>query len=106
MSLPRVSKTAVRVRRHTMAIVGLASMLLLAGCTVGPKYVRPPAATPPAYKEAGNWKTAQPSDQRLRGNWWEIFQDPQLNPLEEQVTISNQNLKVAHAQYTQARALD
>jgi NodT family efflux transporter outer membrane factor (OMF) lipoprotein len=105
MSLPRVSKTAVRVRRHTMAIVGLASMLLLAGCTVGPKYVRPPAATPPAYKEAGNWKTAQPSDQSLRGNWWEIFQDPQLNALEEQVTISNQNLKVAQAQYTQARAL-
>ncbi len=105
MSLPRVSKTAVRVRRHIMAIIGLASMLLLAGCTVGPKYVRPPAATPPAYKEAGNWKTAQPSDQSLRGNWWEIFQDPQLNALEEQVTISNQNLKVAQAQYTQARAL-
>jgi len=87
-----------------MVIIGL-SMLLLAGCAVGPKYVRPPVSTPPAYKEAGNWKMAQPNELSLRGNWWEIFQDPQLNALEEQVTISNQNLKAAQAQYMQARAL-
>ncbi len=105
MTLPRASKTDVRDRRQTMATIGLTSMLLLAGCAVGPKYVRPPVATPPAYKEAGNWKTAQPNELSLRGNWWEIFQDPQLNALEEQVTVSNQNLKAAQAQYTQARAL-
>jgi len=105
VTLPRASKTDVRDRRQTMATIGLTSMLLLAGCAVGPKYVRPPVATPPAYKEAGNWKTAQPNELSLRGNWWEIFQDPQLNALEEQVTVSNQNLKAAQAQYTQARAL-
>jgi NodT family efflux transporter outer membrane factor (OMF) lipoprotein len=78
--------------------------LLLAGCTVGPNYKRPAAEVPPAYKEVGDWKTAQPNDQNLPGNWWEIFHDEQLNALEAQVNVSNQNLKAAEAQYTQARA--
>jgi NodT family efflux transporter outer membrane factor (OMF) lipoprotein len=60
--------------------------------------------TPPAYKEIGNWKTAQPNDQNLGGNWWEIFQDSQLNALEQQINVSNQNLKAAFAQYQQSRA--
>jgi NodT family efflux transporter outer membrane factor (OMF) lipoprotein len=77
----------------------------LTGCTVGPKYQRPVAEVPPAYKEVGDWKPAQPNDQSLSGNWWEIFQDTQLNALEAQVSVSNQNLKSAEAQYTQARAL-
>jgi NodT family efflux transporter outer membrane factor (OMF) lipoprotein len=80
-------------------------MLLLAGCTVGPNYKRPAAEVPPAYKEVGNWKPAEPNDQNLSTNWWEIFQDPQLNALEQQVNVSNQNLKAAEAQYTQARAI-
>jgi NodT family efflux transporter outer membrane factor (OMF) lipoprotein len=75
------------------------------GCTVGPKYQRPAAAVPPAFKEVGNWKPAQPNDQNLGGNWWTLFQDPQLDALELQVNISNQNLKAAEAQYRQARAL-
>ncbi len=77
----------------------------LAGCTVGPKYQRPAAEVPPAYKEVGDWKPAQPNDQNPGGNWWEIFQDSQLNTLEAQVNVSNQNLKAAEAQYTQARAV-
>src|SRR5476651_1427548 len=88
-----------------VVIICLATVLFLAGCAVGPKYNRPPAEVPPAYKEAGNWKTAQPNELSLRGNWWEIFQDAQLNALEQQVNISNQNIKAAQAQYTQARAL-
>jgi NodT family efflux transporter outer membrane factor (OMF) lipoprotein len=91
--------------KQRLRIIGIASVLFLAGCSVGPKYLRPPVEVPPAYKEAGNWKTAEPSELSLRGNWWEIFQDPQLNALEEKVTVSNQNLKSAQAQYTQARAL-
>src|SRR5689334_15409721 len=83
----------------------VASALFFAGCAVGPRYQRPPVEAPSAYKEAGNWKTAQPNELSLRGNWWEIFQDPQLNDLEQQVNISNQNLKAAQAQCTQARAL-
>jgi len=105
VTLPRDPKAEIRVCRHSVATICLASMLLLTGCAVGPKYQRPPVEVPPAYKEAGNWKAAQPNEQSLGGNWWEIFQDPQLNGLEQQVNISNQNLKAAQAQYTQARAL-
>ena len=80
------------------------TILSLAACAVGPKYKAPAMPAPPAYREIGNWKTAQPSDQNLGGNWWEIFQDSQLNGLEQQINVSNQNLKVAVAQYQQARA--
>lgn len=79
-------------------------VFFLAGCAVGPKYKTPTVATPPAYKEMGNWKTAQPNEQNFGGSWWEIFQDPQLDALEQQVNISNQNLKAAVAQYQLARA--
>jgi len=81
------------------------AVLQFSGCSVGPKYHRPAAEIPPAYKEAGNWKQAEPNEQNLGGNWWEMFQDPQLNALELQVNVSNQTLKAAEAQYTQARAL-
>ncbi|HTT22131.1 MAG TPA: efflux transporter outer membrane subunit [Candidatus Sulfotelmatobacter sp.] len=82
----------------------LSGLFGLAGCAVGPKYKTPTAPAPPAYKEIGNWKTAQPSDQNLGGNWWEIFQDSQLNALEQQINVSNQNLKAAVAQYQESRA--
>src|SRR5260370_32923309 len=60
---------------------------------------------PPAYKEAGDWKAAQPNDQNLGGTWWTMFQDPQLDALELQIDVSNQNLKAAEAQYRQSRAV-
>ena len=105
MSLQHNANAQMRVWKRAPAIVGLAGVLSIAGCTVGPKYHRPAAEVPPAYKEVGDWKPAQPNDQNLGGNWWETFQDPQLNTLEAQVNVSNQNLKAAEAQYTQARAL-
>ena len=80
------------------------AVLPLTGCVVGPKYHPPAVQAPPAYKEIGDWKPAQPNDQNLGGEWWTIFQDPQLNALEQQVNVSNQNLKAAEAQYRQARA--
>lgn len=78
---------------------------LLTGCVVGPDYVKPRVAAPTAYKEMEGWKVAQPQDAIIRGAWWEIFNDPQLNALEEQIDISNQNVIVAEAQFQQARAL-
>ena len=94
------------VRRNQLATVALAaSMFLLAGCAVGPRYSRPPAPTPPEFKETPpNWKQAQPSDQVSRSKWWEVYQDPQLNTLEDKIEISNQTLKAAIAQFDQARA--
>ncbi len=112
MSLIRNAKRKTRVCSYGLTTIFVAGVLLFAGCSVGPKYHRPQVEVPPAYKEApqaykeaGNWKTAQPNEVGFRGNWWEIFNDPQLSALEEQVNISNQNLKAAEAQYTQARAM-
>src|SRR5215475_7750242 len=86
----------------------LTSVLLLGlgGCMVGPKYNGPPPApVPTAFKEPPpeGWKEAQPSDGLLKGKWWEIYQDPELNALEEQISISNQNVLAAEAQFRQAR---
>jgi len=94
-----------RQRISWLAVLPAIAVFQICGCTVGPNYKRPAAEVPTAYKELGNWKQAQPNDQNLGGNWWEMFQDPQLNAIEAQVNVSNQNLKAAEAQYTQARAL-
>src|SRR3984893_13907515 len=99
-------------RRLTVVIFTL-SIAFLTGCTVGPKYARPSAAAAPAYKEltpanfkdTDGWKQAQPNDGTLKGNWWEIFNDAQLNALEEQVNVSNQNIAAAAANFLAARAL-
>src|SRR6202051_3888205 len=90
----------------TRAGVGFAAILacLLAGCTVGPKYKVPDVPLTPAYKEVDGWKAAHPSDEVLRGPWWEIFGDPRLNTLEEQVPGGNQNLKGLEARFREARA--
>ncbi len=79
-------------------------LLTLAGCAVGPDYERPAVAVPAAFKEAGEWKVAEPKDEAPRGKWWEIYGDVQLNALVEQVAISNQNVRAAEAQYRQAVA--
>jgi NodT family efflux transporter outer membrane factor (OMF) lipoprotein len=81
------------------------ALALMTACSVGPDYVRPPMVSPDAYKELDGWKIGDPRDALPRGSWWEIFGDPQLNALEARVSISNQNLAVAEAQYRQARAL-
>jgi NodT family efflux transporter outer membrane factor (OMF) lipoprotein len=79
-------------------------VLTLGGCAVGPNYHTPSVDTPPAYKEAMDWKPAQPNDQNLGGDWWTIFKDPELDKLEQQVNVSNQNLIAAEAQYQESRA--
>lgn len=89
---------------HTAAIASL----LCSACTIGPKYQVPVATTAPAFKElVGNdqWKMATPSDEMIKGKWWEIFGDPQLNRLEASIDINNQNVKQAEAQFRAARAL-
>src|SRR5947209_6048018 len=104
LSLRVVWQQWMRRGRLTLAAVA-GGMTLMTGCVVGPDYVRPTVITPAAYKEVDGWKVAQPHDHVLRGAWWGIFGDPQLNALEAQVSISNQNLAQAEATYRQARAL-
>lgn len=103
-------------RRLAHSLLALAA--LTAGCTVGPAYVRPSVPTSAAYKEqpppsitpaaataAGIWNRARPADRLPRARWWEVFGDPALNALEAQVTAANQTLKIAEANFRQARAL-
>jgi NodT family efflux transporter outer membrane factor (OMF) lipoprotein len=89
-------------------------LLASAACMVGPQYKKPSAAAPPAFKEqppvnfkeaeAAGWKQSQPGDAYSKGRWWELYDDAALNALEEQVSVSNQNVLQAEAQYQQARA--
>ena len=87
------------------ALVAVAAAIPLAGCMVGPDYVRPEVETPAAYKEMEGWKPAEPRDSIPRGRWWEIYGDPQLNALAEQVDLSNQTVKAAEAGVRQAQAV-
>jgi len=91
----------------------IVTLLLLAGCMVGPKYQKPAVPMTPAFKEpppdsfkeSDQSKTSHPGAAGLRGKWWEIFGDSQLNALEEKVTVANQNLKMAEARFRQARTM-
>jgi NodT family efflux transporter outer membrane factor (OMF) lipoprotein len=82
-------------------------VVVLSGCMVGPDYVRPspPAPVPDAYREMAGWKRAEPRDAIERGRWWEMFGDPELDALAARVEISNQNIRVAEANFRQAQAL-
>jgi NodT family efflux transporter outer membrane factor (OMF) lipoprotein len=101
----------IRIRPGAF-IAASAATFLLAGCTVGPNYHRPTAADAPAWKENsvpppnppnGTWKQAEPSDGTLRGQWWDLYGDPQLSTLEAKIAVSNQTLRVAMEQYFSAR---
>ena len=116
---PRRSRNfALRAYQSRGIALALSAALSLSGCVVGPKYSRPsptvastavPAAykelTPADYKSTDGWKVAQPGDAVLKGTWWEIFNDSQLNALEAKVDISNQNIASSMATYLAARAI-
>ncbi len=92
--------------RVLTAAVAAALAVALAGCAVGPDYKRPSVDIPASYKEAAEgWKVAQPADQQDRGAWWTIYNDPQLNALEDKLDASNQSIAQFAAAYRQARAL-
>jgi NodT family efflux transporter outer membrane factor (OMF) lipoprotein len=117
------------MRKTTAIQLGFLVCAMLTGCTVGPKYHPPAVQPPPAFKEAppatppanaptdqsgnqaqanpdnGNWTVAQPADAKIRGDWWAIFNEPELNDLESQLNIDNQNIKQYFQNYMEARAL-
>jgi NodT family efflux transporter outer membrane factor (OMF) lipoprotein len=88
---------------HTALAASLA--LLLGGCMVGPDYHRPQVPVPTQYKEPPGWTQAEPAAEAPKGDWWTVFNDPLLNQLEAQVSVSNQNLKAALEAYDQAHAV-
>src|ERR1700733_10832980 len=108
-----VARKRKMARKFQPIGVALLGVLAVNGCTVGPKYHTPTVQTPAAYKEltpadfpnTDGWKVAQPSDAALRDNWWGVFNDPELNKLEDQVNISNQNIAAATANFFASRAI-
>jgi NodT family efflux transporter outer membrane factor (OMF) lipoprotein len=99
--------TSLADRLRPSIVLGTAGLLLFSNaCMIGPKYHRPNAPVPPAFKEAppAGWKEAQPNEGALRGKWWKIYSDPRLDALEDQVSISNQNVLGADAQFREAKA--
>ena len=96
-----------------LTVVALVCLVLFAGCSFAPKYAKPVVQTPAAFKElppdqlknVEGWKAAEPRDDTLRGNWWEMFHELELNALENQVANSNQNVAVALANFRAARAV-
>jgi NodT family efflux transporter outer membrane factor (OMF) lipoprotein len=91
--------------KRSLVLSLLAATLVTGGCTVGPNYVRPDAPTSDSFKELEGWRTARPRDDVLRAAWWELYDDPVLSDLVEQVPPANQNLKAAEARFQQARTL-
>jgi NodT family efflux transporter outer membrane factor (OMF) lipoprotein len=85
-------------------MIGGALALAVTGCMVGPKYQRPTAPAPPAFKETAGWTQAQPADTLVRGKWWQVYNDPQLNALEEKINVSNESLKAAFEAYQSAHS--
>src|ERR1700719_2399094 len=101
-------KLDVKIRLGAAAL-----LLILSACVVGPKYHPPapqaPAATykesPANFQDSEGWTVAQPADAKLRGKWWEIFNDPELNALEDQLDVNNQNIKQFFENFMAARAI-
>ena len=89
---------------RSSAFPALLLSIAIAGCAIGPDYERPAVETPAAYKESKDWSLARPADAVAKGKWWEVFGDPVLNGLVEQVSVSNQTLAAAEARYRQASA--
>ncbi len=93
-------------QRGLTATVAFALAVALAGCApVGPDFIRPAAIISPQYKEIAGWKLATPRQREPKGEWWTVFNDPELNALESAVAISNQTVKADEANYREALAL-
>ena len=113
-SVADASKTSTTAMKGLACAASMA-LVLLGGCRVGPKYVVPTAPAPPEFKEsspaaynnapAGTWQPAQPQDAMLKGKWWEVFNEPELNVLEEQLDINNQTIAVYFQNFMAARSL-
>ena len=110
-----MNKSIVQSRQPLVAWCAISVAVLaamLAGCNVGPKYLPPAVTAPEAFKESptqfkeiDGWTVAQPQDAALRGKWWEIYNDPELNALEDELNIDNQNIRQAFENFMQARAV-
>src|ERR1700722_18025979 len=111
---PMTSQPLIPARRRTTVSGAAICIALLSGCNVGPRYIAPAVPAPPAFKESspaayssappGTWLPALPQDAALKGKWWEMLNEPELNALEEQLNINNQNIAQYFQNFMAARA--
>jgi len=105
-ALPFHRRLPIRIARASLSLFAAAAVLwLLAACTVGPNYQRPPAPAPEAYKTQPPWREAAPKDSLPKGAWWEVFNDAELNGYEQQLLTANQSLLAAKDRLEEARSL-
>jgi NodT family efflux transporter outer membrane factor (OMF) lipoprotein len=113
MSHSMITMISLLKTETRMTVVVLGCLVLFAGCSFAPKYAKPSVQTPAAFKEltpeqskeTDGWKTAEPKDDMIRGQWWEMFHEPELNAFEGQVVVSNQTVAAALANFLAARAV-
>ncbi len=102
----RHARETLFIPKPVRASIGLLTLsLLLSGCMLGPDYQRPALETPAQFKQIEGWTLARPGDELARGQWWQLYNDAELNALVERLNVSNQNLAASEAQFRQARAL-
>jgi len=102
----RHARETLFIPKPARASIGLLTLsLLLSGCMLGPDYQRPALATPAQFKQIEGWTLAKPADELARSQWWQLYNDAELNALVERLNVSNQNLAASEAQFRQARAL-
>ena len=102
----RHARETLFIPKPVRASIGLLTLsLLLSGCMLGPDYQRPALETPAQFKQIEGWTLAKPGDELARGQWWQLYNDAELNALVERLNVSNQNLTASEAQFRQARAL-
>lgn len=102
----RHARETLFIPKPVRASIGLLTLsLLLSGCMLGPDYQRPALETPAQFKQIEGWTLAKPGDELARGQWWQLYNDAELNALVERLNVSNQNLAASEAQFRQARAL-
>ncbi|WP_035277684.1 efflux transporter outer membrane subunit [Desulforegula conservatrix] len=92
------------IRNSFRLALSLSLLVSTTACTMGRDYIKPETRSPDSFKEMKGWKIGKPNDESIGEAWWKVFNDPQLNALEEKVNISNQNIMAAEARFRQARA--
>lgn len=90
---------------YLIRLITFLYFIIVGGCSVGPDYKKPSNAFPNTFKEIKGWKQANPRDIELSDKWWEIFKDPRLNALEQQINIGNQSIAQAEAQFRQSQSM-
>jgi len=86
------------------AAVLLALAASVSACSFAPRLEIPVVPTAATYKEQAPWTQATPADRLPRDAWWSLYDDAELNRLQQQLIANSPDLEAALARYEQAKA--